>query len=105
MRPKIIAVDIDQTLTQEVCFTEDQCLSATPRQDLIDKVNDLYGSNFILIYTGRRIELSEATLLWLERCGVKYHAIKFEKTPYDLFIEQDSVRPDELTSGQLELTL
>ena len=95
MRPKLIAVDIDQTLTKEVCFTEEDCLKATPVEEAILYVNDLYDHHFVVIYTGRRIRLAEATLKWLTQHHVRYHAIRFEKMPYDKLIDSDVLRVGE----------
>lgn len=90
LRPKLIAVDIDQTLTVEMCFTPEECLNATPNEKAVHYVNELYDQHFIVIYTGRRICLAEATLKWLTKHHVRYHAIRFEKMPYDLIIDNDS---------------
>lgn len=95
MKPKVIAVDIDQTLTVERCFSEEDCWNATPNQDAIHYVNKLYESHFVVIYTGRRIQLAEVTLKWLTKNHVRYHAIRFEKMPYDHIIDSDALRIGE----------
>lgn len=67
---------MDKTLTKESCWTEEDCLKATPRQEVIDVINELYNkSNIIIIWTARREFLRVATEYWLKRNGVFYHAI------------------------------
>ena len=90
-KPKIIAVDIDDTLTVGVCFTTEECLNATPDMEAIHYVNELYDDHFVIIYTGRRIKLAEATLMWLTKNNVRYHAIRFEKMPYNHIIDLDAL--------------
>ena len=80
-RNKVLLIDVDGTLTNEVCYTSSECLEATPKRDVIDWVNEYYQTNFIVIYTARRDTLYDATIEWLAKNGVKYHAVKFEKTP------------------------
>ena len=86
MRMKIIAVDCDGTLCNEVCFTPRDCLTSTPIKKNIRKVNELYQDNFIVIYTARRSLLISATLMWLEKHDVKFHAISNRKIPFDIYI-------------------
>ena len=90
MKPKIVAFDLDATLCQENCFTERECYEATPNQEAIDECNDYFSRDFVIIYTGRRIGLATATLTWLQAHNVRYHAIKFEKTPFDVYVDNDS---------------
>ena len=73
---RLIAVDLDGTLTKESCWSEEACINATPRQDMIDYVNKLYtGGDHIVIWTARREFLRVATEYWLRKNGVMYHAI------------------------------
>jgi hypothetical protein len=83
VRPKVIAVDCDGFLTNETCWDEEDVLNATPKQVIIDKVNEAFKGNFIVIYTARRHELYDATVKWLDRNGVRYHALKMEKMAAD----------------------
>lgn len=84
---------MDETLCEEVCFTEIEVANATPIQAVIDKVNELHKSNFIVIYTARRDFLLEETKRWLERYGVKYHAISNIKIPLDVYIDTGAINP------------
>lgn len=88
---KVIAIDIDNTLTNETCWTAEQCLNATPKQDVIDKVNELYKSNCIIIYTARLPELREATEYWLSKHKVHYHALRMDKLGFDILLDDKTV--------------
>jgi len=90
MTPKIYAIDIDETLCKEVCYTPEQCLKATPIQKTIDKVNNLKG--LIIIYTARKDFLIESTIKWLKRVGVEYHAISNKKIPADYYVDSKNLR-------------
>jgi uncharacterized HAD superfamily protein len=96
---KLIAVDIDGTLTTNDCWTEDDCLYAEPKKDIIEKVNKLYYQmNHIIVYTARREELRGATEYWLRKNGVKYHAIVmgYNKMGADIYVDDRAIRPEEL---------
>ena len=93
---KNIGVDFDNTLTNEICYTPEEVLSATPKQDIIDKVNALHSQNFIVIYTARRDYLLPASLEWLKRHGVRFHAISNNKIPLDLYIDDLAVHIDDV---------
>jgi uncharacterized HAD superfamily protein len=84
---KLLGVDVDGTLTKETCWNIEEVKTATPRLDVIEKVNKLYDSNFIVIYTARRRFLTEATLDWLDKHGVKYHAYSHIKVPFEDLID------------------
>lgn len=93
---KLILVDVDGTLCKEVCWTVIDCLRATPDMKLIKKVNDLFEKEFIIIYTARKTELISATMEWLAKHNVKYHAISNHKIPGDAYIDRDILHPDDL---------
>jgi uncharacterized HAD superfamily protein len=95
-KPKVYAIDVDGTLTEETCWDYDSCMLATPRYDVINYVNELAKNNFIVIHTARRNHLYEATVEWLAIHGVKYHAIRMEKMPADYYIDDRSISPNEL---------
>ena len=91
VRPKVYSVDIDGTLTTDSCWTDDEVLNATPNQEVIDKVNELFQHNFIVVHTARRHELYQSTIKWLEKNGVRYHSTRFEKMPCDVIFDLDAV--------------
>lgn len=96
MKPRVIAVDIDQTLTIESCWTAQEALQATPNQKMVDYINELHKSDFIVIYTARRHELYNATVKWLKAHDVRYHAIQMEKMPADLYLDDRALNPEDI---------
>lgn len=88
--PQIYLIDVDKTLTNETCWTEEECLIATPNMGVISWVNEKYKDNFIVIYTARRSHLYQATIKWLSDNGINYHAVKFDKTP-GVIVDLDAI--------------
>ena len=95
MKQRIVLVDLDGTLCEEVCWTKQGCKEAKPVQRVIDRVNELYKLNFVVIYTARRDGLIPASLEWLRRNGVHFHAFSNIKCPADYYLDDRSLRPDE----------
>jgi len=72
----IIAVDLDNTLCFNEGFTEQDCLFAEPKKEIIKKINDYHHLGcFIIIFTARRSFLRPATEYWLEKNGVEYNIL------------------------------
>lgn len=93
---RIINVDVDNTLTNETCFTVAQVLAATPKQSVIDKVAKLYEEDYIVIYTARRDSLIPATFEWLRRNNIRWHAFSNQKPPSDFYIDDLAVHIDHI---------
>ena len=89
-KEKVIAVDMDECLCEEVCWTPEECLNATPNQKVVDKLETLIGA-YIIIYTGRRDWLIPATLKWLRKHGVFFHAISNNKIPANAYIDDKAI--------------
>ena len=97
---KIIYVDIDET----ICITPDNPRNydkATPIKDNIDKINKLYEQGNTIIYWTARgsrsgINWFDLTKSQLEEWGCKYNQLKCDKPYYDLFIEDKSLRIEEI---------
>ena len=102
---KTIFVDIDET----ICFYENKVsldgkkdyTKAIPDLKNIKKINELYDSgNTIVFWTARGsrsgIDWYEFTKNQLNSWNVKYHRLKCDKPYYDLFIEDRSIRIEEL---------
>jgi len=88
----VIAVDLDKTLTTNtVWHTEDN--EPEPNKEMINTINELHKSNFIVIHTARRHELYELTIKWLNKHGVNYHSISMGKMAADVYIDDKSVNP------------
>ena len=101
----ILCVDVDETLTKEVCWTPDECENAEPRQDVIDRVNEVAETAFIVIYTARRDHLIPATLKWLRKNGVTFHAISNNKCPSDIgYLDDKSIKINEFLIRESDCT-
>ena len=85
---RIIGVDLDGTLCKGESWRDPlRCLGAEPYPKMIEKVNDLYKDNFIIIYTARQNYLISATLEWLDKNNVRYHAFSNDKVHFDYIID------------------
>jgi uncharacterized HAD superfamily protein len=83
-----IGVDIDGVLCVGEHWRDPQaCLQAVAIQNGIDRVNKLYKTDFIILYTARQNYLISATLEWLEKNNVHFHAISNHKIPLDCLID------------------
>lgn len=92
---KIYAIDIDNTLTLETCWTEEQCLNATPNKKVIEFVKKLIeDSHFVYFYTGRRDRLMGATFKWLKNQGLPAIVSNW-KMPFDYLLDDKSFNPTE----------
>ena len=85
----IIYVDIDETICY---YNEDREYSkALPNTKHIEKINKLYDEGNTIVYWTARgsttgIDWSDLTKNQLLKWNVKYHDLKLQKPPYDLFI-------------------
>jgi uncharacterized HAD superfamily protein len=67
-----------------------------PIPENIRLVNEFSLKAYIVIHTARRYEMAISTLRWLERHNVRYHAIRFDKMPADLYIDDKAFNPTDL---------
>jgi len=95
----IVGVDIDGTLCKGDAYTPKEVLLAEPRWDVIDRIVDLSRSKYIILSTARSIELSETTLMWLNKYNIPYHAIDFRKTPVDVLIDDRAINVSQFLEG------
>jgi histidinol phosphatase-like enzyme len=97
---RVIFVDIDET----ICNTPDnprQYDKAEPIIENIEKINSLFDSgNRIVYWTARGsrsgIDWYDLTKRQLDSWGAKYHELRCDKPYYDLFVEDKSIRVEEL---------
>lgn len=102
---KTIYVDIDET----ICFYENNIpldgsknyLQAIPNLDNINKVNKLFEQgNKIVYWTARgsrsKIDWYEFTKNQLDSWNAKYTDLRCDKPYYDLFIEDRSIKIEDL---------
>ena len=88
MKRKIIGIDIDGVLCKGQSWRDAKSvLQAKPIQKTIDRVNNLYKIDFIIIYTARQNYLISNTLEWLSIHNVHYHAISNHKIPFEYTID------------------
>ena len=102
---KIIYVDIDETICRRetsIDFgTTHDYAKAKPIQENIEKINKLYDEGHTIVYwtargSRKQIDWMELTQKQLVEWGAKYHELRVDKPFYDLFIEDKSVRIEEL---------
>ncbi|MDA7893917.1 hypothetical protein N9A98_00010 [Akkermansiaceae bacterium] len=102
---KTIYVDIDDT----ICFHDKNIPldgnrdydDACPSFENISKINKLYDEgNKIIYWTARGsrsgIDWTEFTTNQLKSWGVKFHEVRCDKPYYDLFVEDRSIRIEEI---------
>jgi hydroxymethylpyrimidine pyrophosphatase-like HAD family hydrolase len=105
---KVIFVDIDET----ICFHNDGSSSGGPRdyniaepsEENINKINRLYDAGHKIVYWTARgsrtgIDWYEFTKEQLTNWGAKFHELKCDKPFYDIFVEDRSIRIEEVTDA------
>lgn len=105
---KVIIVDFDDTLCLHAGYDKSNINKGEPNLPLILKLNELFDRGYsIQIYTARghissmtRKEADEKyrSIIqeWLQKYGVKYSHLTFNKPLGIIYIDDKSVRPDEL---------
>jgi histidinol phosphatase-like enzyme len=99
MKPRVIYVDIDET----ICTTPNSrnYSDAQPIKENIEKINRLYDDgNTIVYWTSRgsrkQINWYDLTYNQLNMWGVKFHELRVDKPYYDLFIDDKTLRIEEI---------
>lgn len=92
----VITVDLDGTL----CIERNEWWEyskAEPIPEAIRKINQLYiMGHTIVVYTARFPEDEEVTKQWLKIHSVKYHRIVFGKFRAEMYIDNNSLRMEEV---------
>lgn len=103
----VLIVDFDDTLCIHAGDPSD-IAGGTPNRVLIEKLNDLYDRGYrIEIHTARGhistpnraaadIKFRPIIMAWLEKHGVKYNRLTFNKPLAAVYIDDKAVRPDEV---------
>ena len=88
---KLIAVDLDGTLSEGECWNEKD--EPKPIKEMIDFVNSLYmKGGHIVIYTARFPSMYQMTLAWLIKHGVLFHGINMRvKIGADIYIDDKAI--------------
>lgn len=82
-----IAVDIDNN----ICKTAGtDYTNSIPIKHRIEKVNELFKTNYIIIYTGRNNGLRKLTEEQLNSWNVRYNELVMGKPPADIYLDSDS---------------
>jgi len=96
---KVIYVDIDETIctTSETRNYED----STPIIENINKINRLYDEGHTIVYwtargSRKQINWYDLTKKQLDMWGVKYNELRVDKPYYDLFIDDKTLRIEEI---------
>ncbi len=99
MRLKVIYVDIDET----ICKTSEDRIydNSSPICENILKINKLYNEgNTIVYWTARgsrkQIDWYDLTFKQLNDWGAKFHELRVDKPYYDLFIDDKTLRIEEV---------
>lgn len=98
---RVIYVDVDET----ICITPDNPRiyeDAIPIENNIKKINQLYDEGNTIVYWTARGSRSgknwyELTETQLKKWGAKYHKLRCDKPYYDIFIDDKTIRIEELT--------
>ena len=102
---KVIYVDIDETICRRETSTDfgvvHDYTKAQPIKENIEKINKLYDEGNTSVYwtargSRKQIDLTELTTRQLNEWGAKYNELRVDKPFYDLFIEDKSLRIEEL---------
>jgi hypothetical protein len=98
---KIIYVDIDETICLTPLEGVRDYTKSIPIKENIEKINNLYEQGNIIIYwTARgsrsKIDWYNLTENQLNQWGAKYHKLRCDKPFYDLFIEDKSIKIEDL---------
>jgi len=96
---KIIYVDIDETICETP--TPRKYENARPIKDNIRKINNLYDEGNTIVYwtaRGSRTQINwyDLTYKQLNEWGVKFHELRVDKPYYDLFIDDKTLRIEEI---------
>ena len=93
---KLIAVDLDGTLSYGDCWNKDD--EPEPIKERIEFVNNLYrNGGHIVIYTARFPDMYQMTFAWLIKHGVLFHGIAMgKKCGADLYIDDRALNVNDV---------
>jgi hypothetical protein len=84
-------IDLDGWLCNEICWTDIEARQATPNYKHIAYFNDRFHDSITIIYTARNLHtMGQATLDWLDKHGIKYWGINFNKLPADKYYDDNA---------------
>lgn len=86
-------IDIDDTILFSK-YENGEYVYIESNKKVIDKINNLYDYNIIVISTGRNWGHLLITIEQLKQAGVKYHTLVMGKPP-GIVVDDKALRPDE----------
>lgn len=105
---KKLVVDLDGTLCT-ITTGLNKYFEAEPKQDVIDAVNKMWLEGWhVTVFTARGMETCDGdpelayetwhkfTYLWLREHRVCFDILKFGKPSADLYLDDKSMRPDDI---------
>ena len=99
MKLKVIYVDIDET----ICKTSEdrKYENSTPIYENINKINSLYDKGHTIVYwtargSRKQINWYDLTHKQLNDWGAKFHELRVDKPYYDLFVDDKTLRIEEI---------
>ena len=106
-----IAVDIDNTITEEESFGDIWKISpedllykyskAKPNKKAIKIVNKLYEKDYIVfLYSSRNDLYQRITKKWLDKNNVMYHYFLMNKPYYDFLLDDKAINLQDIISGK-----
>lgn len=95
---KLIAVDIDGTLTDGMFWGKEYSDEPKPNMKMIKLCEDLIRQGgHVVLFTARTPEMAIETLAWLAKYNVWHHGINFgRKCGADLYIDDKALNVDEI---------
>lgn len=97
-----IFVDIDNTVFETNGMDYE---NSTPMQENIERVNQLYERGHYIVYWTARgmrtgIDWRDLTEKQLKEAGAKYHELRLNKPPFDLFIDDKVINSRDWEQGK-----
>lgn len=104
---KIIAFDIDGTITKQANFPDIYEITPTqlgklyekaiPDLEMIAIINDYYQKGYVVyLYTSRSDLHQRVTKKWLDKYKIKYHYFIMNKPFFHIFVDDKAIRPEEI---------
>lgn len=91
---KVYVFDIDGTITNETDGWD--YVNRTPKNHVIELIQKLYKTAYIILWTSRLSIDEKVTRAWLRKHNVPYHELKFDKMFFDLYICDKAISVEEI---------
>ncbi len=91
MKNKTFIIDIDGTITNEDTMDYKNYSLCIPDFEMIHKINKLYETNKIILFSSRWKCDRKITKNWLKKYNIKYHKLILGKPLGDYYIDDKNV--------------